>query len=56
LIGADIEDAGAIVSQLKQEAQRRNEPGIVLIKQDNQPKICEVISHSGHFVCTPIAK
>lgn len=54
LIGADIEDTKAIVSQLKQKAQRRNEPGIILMKENNRPKICEVKPISGQFVCTAI--
>lgn len=54
LIGADIENSGTIVSQLKQEAQRRNEPGIVLVKENNKPKICEVKPISGQFVCRAI--
>ena len=54
LIGADIEDTQAIVSKLKLQAQRNNVPGIVLIKQNNQPKICEIKSSSGQFFCSAI--
>ena len=54
LIVADIEDTKAIVSPLKQEAQRRNEPGIILMKENNRPKICEVKPITGQFVCTAI--
>jgi hypothetical protein len=54
LLGADIEDTGPIVSLLKQQTQRSKVPGIVLIKEDDKPKLCQVKYDSGAFSCTAL--